>query len=71
MSEEQDGILKLTCVVHVQPQAIRSALDVYGKNVRKIVPINSPQIGRVMAVCIGAMMVGCISTSESHPSVVQ
>ena len=68
MSEEQDGILKLT---YVQPQAIRSALDVYGENVRKIVPIDSPQFGRVMAVCIGAMMVGCISTSESHPSVVQ
>ncbi|KAI0364493.1 hypothetical protein BV20DRAFT_974427 [Pilatotrama ljubarskyi] len=44
----------------VNPQAIRSALDVYGENVRKIVPIDSPQFGRVMCVCIGAMMVGSI-----------
>ncbi|KAF9264310.1 hypothetical protein L218DRAFT_1027655 [Marasmius fiardii PR-910] len=44
----------------VNPQAIRTALDVYGDNVRKIVPIDSPQFGRVMAVCIGAMMVGSI-----------
>ena len=43
-----------------QPQAIRTSLDVYGENVRKIVPIDSPQFGRVMAVCVGAMMVGSI-----------
>ncbi|KAI0073153.1 hypothetical protein K474DRAFT_1686324 [Panus rudis PR-1116 ss-1] len=47
----------------VNPQAIRTALDVYGENVRKIVPIDSPQFGRVMAVCIGAMMVGSIKTT--------
>jgi phosphatidylserine decarboxylase len=47
----------------VQPQAIRTALDVYGENARKIVPIDSPQFGRVMAVCIGAMMVGSIKTT--------
>ncbi|OBZ66242.1 Phosphatidylserine decarboxylase proenzyme 3 [Grifola frondosa] len=47
----------------VNPQAIRTALDVYGENVRKIVPIDSPQFGRVMAVCIGAMMVGSIHTT--------
>ncbi|KAF9812135.1 hypothetical protein IEO21_06368 [Rhodonia placenta] len=47
----------------VNPQAIRTALDVYGENVRKIVPIDSPQFGRVMAVCIGAMMVGSIMTT--------
>jgi phosphatidylserine decarboxylase len=47
----------------VNPQAIRSALDVYGENVRKIVPIDSPQFGRVMVVCIGAMMVGSIKTT--------
>ena len=33
-------------------------MDVYGENARKIVPIDSPYFGRVMAVCIGAMMVG-------------
>ncbi|KAF9236303.1 phosphatidylserine decarboxylase-domain-containing protein [Melanogaster broomeanus] len=47
----------------VNPQAIRSALDVYGENARKIVPIDSPQFGRVMAVCVGAMMVGSIQTT--------
>ncbi|KAF5374521.1 hypothetical protein D9615_009031 [Tricholomella constricta] len=47
----------------VNPQAVRSSLDVYGENVRKIVPIDSPQFGRVMAVCVGAMMVGSIKTT--------
>ncbi|KAJ3889118.1 phosphatidylserine decarboxylase-domain-containing protein [Lentinula edodes] len=47
----------------VNPQAIRTALDVYGENARKIVPIDSPQFGRVMAVCVGAMMVGTIQTT--------
>ncbi|KAJ3497878.1 hypothetical protein NLJ89_g10292 [Agrocybe chaxingu] len=47
----------------VNPQAIRSALDVYGENARKIVPIDSPEFGRVMAVCVGAMMVGSIQTT--------
>ncbi|KAK4217164.1 phosphatidylserine decarboxylase-domain-containing protein [Rhypophila decipiens] len=42
----------------VNPMAIRSALDVYGENVRVIVPIDSPEFGRVMVICIGAMMVG-------------
>ncbi len=42
----------------VNPMAIRSALDVYGENVRVIVPIDSVQHGRVMVICVGAMMVG-------------
>ncbi|KAL8710900.1 MAG: hypothetical protein Q9225_007209 [Loekoesia sp. 1 TL-2023] len=42
----------------VNPMAIRSALDVYGENVRYIVPINSVAHGRVIVVCVGAMMVG-------------
>jgi len=42
----------------VNPMAIRSALDVYGENVRVLVPIDSVAHGRVMYVCIGAMMVG-------------
>lgn len=42
----------------VNPMAIRSALDVYGENVRVIVPIDSAVHGRVMYICIGAMMVG-------------
>lgn len=40
-----------------------SRLDVYGENARKIVPIDSPQFGRVFAVCVGAMMVGSIVTT--------
>ncbi|KAI7041052.1 hypothetical protein KC335_g16871 [Hortaea werneckii] len=42
----------------VNPMAIRSALDVYGENVRVVVPIDSECHGRVMVVCVGAMMVG-------------
>lgn len=42
----------------VNPMAIRSALDVYGENVRVVVPIDSVAHGRVMIVCVGAMMVG-------------
>ncbi|KIJ51539.1 hypothetical protein M422DRAFT_65494 [Sphaerobolus stellatus SS14] len=47
----------------VNPQAIRTTLDVYGENARKIVPIDSPTFGRVFAVCVGAMMVGSIVTT--------
>jgi len=47
----------------VNPQAVRTGLDVYGENARKIVPIDSPTFGRVMAVCVGAMMVGSILTT--------
>jgi phosphatidylserine decarboxylase len=39
----------------VNPQAIRTSLDVYGENVRKIVPIESKEFGLVMTVWIGAM----------------
>ncbi|GAB7350415.1 hypothetical protein MBLNU459_g1029t1 [Dothideomycetes sp. NU459] len=42
----------------VNPMAIRSALDVYGENVRVVVPIDSVKHGRVMVICVGAMMVG-------------
>ncbi|ROT41136.1 C2 domain-containing protein, partial [Sodiomyces alkalinus F11] len=42
----------------VNPMAIRSALDVYGENVRVLCPIDSVTHGRVMVICVGAMMVG-------------
>ncbi|KAH7099998.1 phosphatidylserine decarboxylase-domain-containing protein [Auriculariales sp. MPI-PUGE-AT-0066] len=45
----------------VNPQAIRTKLDVYGDNARTIAPIDSPVFGRVMMVCVGAMMVGSIN----------
>jgi phosphatidylserine decarboxylase len=48
--------------IYPPSQAVRTALDVYGENVRKIVPIDSPAFGCVMAVCVGAMMVGSIHT---------
>lgn len=54
----------------VNPMAIRSALDVYGENVRIVCPIDSPIFGRVMVICIGAMMVGStIITAEEGQNV--
>ena len=58
-----DGIMDKPKVIDgeyytVNPMAIRSALDVYGENVRVVVPIDSIAHGRVMVVCVGAMMVG-------------
>ncbi|KAI1128870.1 phosphatidylserine decarboxylase-domain-containing protein [Nemania abortiva] len=58
-----DGILGKPKLIEgeyytVNPMAIRSALDVYGENVRVICPIDSEQHGRVMVICVGAMMVG-------------
>ncbi|TQS35373.1 hypothetical protein Golomagni_04208 [Golovinomyces magnicellulatus] len=54
----------------VNPMAIRSALDVYGENVRVIIPINSTCHGRVMVICVGAMMVGStVITRESGEQV--
>lgn len=50
----------------VNPMAIRSALDVYGENVRVVVPIDSEQFGRVMVVCVGAMMVGSTVITRSE-----
>ncbi|KAF5367872.1 hypothetical protein D9615_010471 [Tricholomella constricta] len=46
----------------INPQAVCSSLDVCGENVRKVVPIDSSQFGRVIVVCVGAMMVGSIKT---------
>lgn len=54
-----------------KPQAIRTALDVFGENARKIVPIDSPQFGRVFAVCVGAMMVGSIQTTVQEGDAVK
>jgi len=50
----------------VNPQAIRTALDIYGENARKVIPIDSPQFGRVMIVAVGAMMVGTIRTTVTE-----
>ncbi|KXJ91002.1 phosphatidylserine decarboxylase [Microdochium bolleyi] len=58
-----DGILREPKLIAgeyytVNPMAIRSALDVYGENVRVVCPIDSEIFGRVMVICVGAMMVG-------------
>ncbi|KAI0853102.1 phosphatidylserine decarboxylase-domain-containing protein [Daldinia vernicosa] len=58
-----DGILRKPKLIAgeyytVNPMAIRSALDVYGENVRVLCPIDSEIFGRVMVICVGAMMVG-------------
>ena len=58
-----DGIMNTPKLIEgeyytVNPMAIRSSLDVYGENVRVVVPIDSVAHGRVMVVCVGAMMVG-------------
>jgi phosphatidylserine decarboxylase len=58
-----DGIMGVPKTIEgeyytVNPMAIRSALDVYGENIRIVVPIDSILFGRVMIVCVGAMMVG-------------
>ncbi|KAG2018560.1 phosphatidylserine decarboxylase, variant 4 [Coprinopsis cinerea AmutBmut pab1-1] len=71
-----DGVVgKMTYIAGeyytVNPQAIRTALDVYGENARKIVPFDSPQFGRVMAVCVGAMMVGSIETTVEEGQTVK
>lgn len=44
----------------VNPMAIRSSLDVYGENTRVVSVLESPIAGRLVYVCIGAMMVGSI-----------
>lgn len=45
----------------VNPMAIRSAIDVYGENVRAVVQFQSKEFGIFYCVCIGAMMVGSIN----------
>ncbi|GMK58812.1 hypothetical protein CspeluHIS016_0602540 [Cutaneotrichosporon spelunceum] len=55
----------------VNPQAIRSSLDVYGENVRQVVPIESEEFGTVMTVWVGAMMVGSIGTSVQEGEMVE
>lgn len=44
----------------VNPMAVRLELDVFGDNVRAVIPINLPQFGPVVMVAVGAMMVGLI-----------
>ncbi|KAL5336126.1 phosphatidylserine decarboxylase-domain-containing protein [Aspergillus crustosus] len=70
-----DGVMGIPKTIEgeyytVNPMAIRSALDVYGENVRILVPIDSPIYGRVMVICVGAMMVGStVITREAREKV--
>ena len=50
----------------VNPMAVRTPVDVYTENVRTVTLIESPDFGKVVMVCVGAMMVGSIvMTKES------
>lgn len=66
-----DGILRKPKLIAgeyytVNPMAIRSALDVYGENVRVLCPIDTELFGRVMVICVGAMMVGSTVITRSE-----
>lgn len=44
----------------VNPMAVRSSLDVFGENVRMVIPLESPEFGTLLMIAVGAMMVGSI-----------
>ncbi|WFD31000.1 phosphatidylserine decarboxylase [Malassezia sp. CBS 17886] len=55
----------------VNPMAIRSIIDVYGENVRVVIPLYSKLFGTVYAVAIGAMMVGSTVLAVEEGQAVQ
>lgn len=55
----------------VNPIAIRSALDVFGENVRLVAPIYSDVFGTVFNIWVGAMMVGSIEMTVKEGEVVK
>ena len=44
----------------VNPMAVRTVVDVYTENVRTMAIMESAQYGKVVMVCVGAMLVGSI-----------
>ncbi|KAH6630926.1 phosphatidylserine decarboxylase-domain-containing protein [Chaetomium sp. MPI-SDFR-AT-0129] len=71
-----DGVLRAPKTIAgeyytVNPMAIRSALDVYGENVRVLCPIDTVDFGRVMVICVGAMMVGSTVITRSEGDTVR
>ena len=44
----------------VNPIAVNSAIDVFGENKRVITVLDTPAFGKVVAVSVGATMVGSI-----------
>jgi phosphatidylserine decarboxylase len=55
----------------VNPIAIRSALDVFGENVRVVQPIYSDVFGQTFNIWVGAMMVGSIEMNVKEGDVVK
>ncbi|KAK6456957.1 phosphatidylserine decarboxylase-domain-containing protein [Scheffersomyces xylosifermentans] len=55
----------------VNPMAIRSELDVFGENVRAIIPIKTEHFGTVIMVAVGAMMVGSIVLTKGENDTVK
>lgn len=58
-----DGIIQAPIFIQgeyytVNPMAIRSDLDVFGENIRVVIPIETEHFGRVLVIAVGAMMVG-------------
>lgn len=58
-----DGVIKNIKHINgeyytVNPMAIRSELDVFGENIRVIIPIETQDFGTVIMIAVGAMMVG-------------
>ncbi|KAI8982378.1 phosphatidylserine decarboxylase-domain-containing protein [Mycotypha africana] len=44
----------------VNPMAIRTSIDVFGENSRTVISMESKEFGKVIIVCVGAMLVGSI-----------
>ncbi|CAI4063701.1 hypothetical protein SUVZ_07G4000 [Saccharomyces uvarum] len=55
----------------VNPMAVRSELDVFGENIRVVIPIDSPEFGKLLYIPIGAMMVGSILLTCKENDVVE
>ena len=55
----------------VNPMAIRSELDVFGENIRVVLPIHSPEFGTFLFIPVGAMMVGSIILTRKEGETVE
>ena len=55
----------------VNPMAIRSELDVFGENIRVVVPIHSEEFGTFLFIPVGAMMVGSIILTRKEGDTVE
>lgn len=55
----------------VNPIAVRSELDVFGENVRVVIPIESPEFGPILVIPVGAMMVGSIVLTKQEGDIVE